>query len=89
MTENDEGSALAALAGMTRWKDSWERLLQERKELVAQAWNGGCTNVAFIARTLGMSRDTVYADLYTSGIDYGKSRWQNKLDALPQETGDE
>lgn len=41
-----------------------------RAELIAQAWQAGTTNVAELARVARVSRDTVYADLASRGIDH-------------------
>jgi hypothetical protein len=42
----------------------------ERLPLIAAAWNTGERNVTELARLAGVTRDTVYADLRTLGIDY-------------------
>lgn len=57
----------AALAALHRWATEQATA---RPRLVAEAWAAGCTNVAELARTAGVSRDTIYADLTAAGIDY-------------------
>jgi hypothetical protein len=34
------------------------------------AWNAGHRNVAELARTAGVSRTTIYADLHSNGITF-------------------
>jgi len=55
------------LARLSRWREVVEGL---RPRVVGRAWRNGERNVARLAKTLGVSRDTVYADLRDQHIDY-------------------
>jgi hypothetical protein len=67
-TESDEArrSALAALRG---WATRRDQLPARRADLLAAAWWSGNRNVAELARSADVSRDTVYDDLRARGID--------------------
>lgn len=55
------------LAQMTRWREAIDGL---RPRMTGRAWRHGERNVARLAKALGVSRDTVYADLREQHIDY-------------------
>ena len=59
--ESDELKLLA------EWRKVTEGL---RPQVLVGAWRRGERNVAKLAKALGVSRDTVYADLREQGIDY-------------------
>lgn len=59
-------AALGALRSLAARRD---RLPSERAELMAVAWHCGERNVAGLARTADVSRETVYSDLRSQGID--------------------
>jgi len=66
-TTNDRASALAGLRG---WAERRAQLEEDRPALMAAAWEAGARSVAELARSAGVSRDTVYADLRRKGINY-------------------
>ncbi|GAA5185630.1 hypothetical protein GCM10023322_30050 [Rugosimonospora acidiphila] len=51
------------LAALRRWAAT------DRSTLVAAAWRAGNRNVSELARTAGVGRDAIYADLRAKGID--------------------
>jgi AcrR family transcriptional regulator len=55
------------LTRLTRWREAIDGL---RPRVTGQAWRHGERNVARLAKALGVSRDTVYADLRDQHIDY-------------------
>jgi UPF0042 nucleotide-binding protein len=57
----------AALRALIQWATSQKDV---RPRLTAAAWRAGERNIRAIARAAGVSRDTVYADLESQGIDY-------------------
>ena len=67
MNTNERAAALAALQD---WAERRTKLEEDRPVLMAAAWNAGARSVAELARTAGVSRDTVYSDLRSTGIDY-------------------
>jgi hypothetical protein len=60
--------ALAALADLAEHRARIDTALPR---LILGAWNAGCRNIALLARTGGVSRGTVYANLAASGVDVG------------------
>jgi hypothetical protein len=56
---------------LTAWQRTSEGM---RGRLIAGAWRHGERNVAKIAKAIGVSRDTVYADLREHDIDYRDRR---------------
>ncbi|MFD5848160.1 hypothetical protein [Streptomyces chartreusis] len=61
--------ARAALAALRGWAARRERLTGDRADLMAAAWWSGHRNVAELARSADVSRDTVYEDLRSRGIE--------------------
>ncbi|MFC8406565.1 hypothetical protein ACFUG9_23670 [Streptomyces griseoincarnatus] len=61
--------ARAALAALRGWAARRERLPADRADLMAAAWWSGHRNVAELARSADVSRDTAYADLRSRGIE--------------------
>ncbi|MEU4834125.1 RNase adapter RapZ [Streptosporangium sp. NPDC023615] len=57
----------AALRALATWAQQQTHI---RPRLTAAAWRAGTHTIATLARTAGVSRDTVYADLASQGIDY-------------------
>jgi AcrR family transcriptional regulator len=68
------------LARLTRWRAAIEGL---RPRVTGRAWRHGERNVARLAKALGVSRDTVYADLRDQHIDYR----DRKAPVLPVDAG--
>lgn len=68
--------------GLTRWREAIEGL---RPRVVGRAWRNGERNVARLAKTLGISRDTVYADLRDQHIDYRDRKAPVRPDPSPPE----
>ncbi|WP_406314570.1 hypothetical protein OHA77_39800 [Streptosporangium sp. NBC_01639] len=57
----------AALGALAQWAGQQTQI---RPRLTAAAWRAGTRTIASLARAAGVSRDTVYADLASEGIDY-------------------
>ncbi|MFK0121615.1 hypothetical protein [Streptomyces sp. NPDC090994] len=68
-TYEEADMARAALAALRGWAARRERLPGDRADLMAAAWWSGHRNVAELARSADVSRDTVYEDLRTRGIE--------------------
>lgn len=66
-TVNAIDDRAAALAELEEWA---QHQAHARPRLIAAAWRAGCRNIAELARTANVTRDTVYADLTSQGIDY-------------------
>ncbi|MEU2899634.1 hypothetical protein ABZ690_08090 [Streptomyces sp. NPDC006967] len=62
-------TARAALAALRGWAVRRERLSADRADLMAAAWWSGHRNVAELARSADVSRDTAYVDLRSRGIE--------------------
>jgi AcrR family transcriptional regulator len=69
MSNHSTGDRPDLRAALRGWAVRRDRLPQERADLVAEAWRSGLRNVAELARDADVSRDTVYADLRSRGID--------------------
>src|SRR5215831_12324534 len=67
--QDPEAVRLAALSALRGWALRRDRLPGDRARLLAAAWHAGARNVRELARLADISRDTVYADLKSSGID--------------------
>jgi DNA-binding phage protein len=74
----------AALADLRDWAVRRAKLEEDRPALMAAAWKVGARSVAELARTAGVSRDTVYADLRRQGIDYYNRDQDPRLTRLVQ-----
>ncbi|MFE2314194.1 hypothetical protein ACFXC8_13525 [Streptomyces sp. NPDC059441] len=59
----------ASLAALRGWATRRERLPDNRSDLMAAAWWAGTRSIAGLAAAAGVSRDTVYEDLRTRGIE--------------------
>ncbi|WP_431981446.1 hypothetical protein [Streptomyces qinglanensis] len=68
-TREEADMARASLAALKGWAARRDRLPEQRADLLAAAWWSGWRNVAELARTADVSRDTVYDDLRARGID--------------------
>ncbi|WP_445282600.1 hypothetical protein [Streptomyces sp. DSM 118148] len=68
-TYEEADMARAALTALRGWADRRERLPGDRANLMAAAWWSGHRNVAELARSADVSRDTVYEDLRSRGIE--------------------
>jgi hypothetical protein len=66
-----EAARLAALTALRGWALRRDRLPGDRAGLLAAAWHAGARNVRELARLADVSRDTVYADLKSRGVDPG------------------
>jgi hypothetical protein len=64
-----EAARLAALTALRGWALRRDRLPGDRARLLAAAWQAGARNIRELARLADVSRETVYADLRSSGID--------------------
>ncbi|MBC2879808.1 MULTISPECIES: hypothetical protein [Streptomyces] len=64
----DHGRTLA-LRALAEWPGRRDRLPTERADLVVTAWRAGARTVAELARVADVSRDVIYSDLRTAGID--------------------
>lgn len=64
-----ESARLAALTALRGWAIRRDRLPAERALLLEAAWRAGARNVRELARLADVSRDTVYSDLKSRGID--------------------
>jgi hypothetical protein len=64
-----ESVRLAALTALRGWAIRRDRLPAERAGLLEAAWRAGARNVRELARIADVSRDTVYSDLKSRGID--------------------
>ncbi|GAA1983498.1 hypothetical protein [Amycolatopsis minnesotensis] len=64
-----EAARTTALGALRAWARNRDRLPTDRAELLALAWYTGNRNVAELARLADISRDIVYADLKSAGID--------------------
>jgi transcriptional regulator of acetoin/glycerol metabolism len=62
-------TAADPLQPLATWRARRDGLTAERAAAIATAWLAGETNVAKLAREAGVSRDTVYADLRSQGIE--------------------
>jgi RNase adapter protein RapZ len=60
-------SRRGALHALAHWARQHHR---SRSRLISAAWRAGEHNIAALARTAGVSRDTVYSDLAEEGVDY-------------------
>lgn len=70
MTPADSAAASRqALEDLRYWATRRDRLAADRADLMAAAWRAGVRNVAELARTADVSRDTAYSDLRSMGID--------------------
>ncbi|TMZ71231.1 hypothetical protein EMG21_27595 [Klebsiella pneumoniae] len=58
-----------ALHALNAWAARRDALATDRAELMAAAWRAGERTIALLARHAAVSRDTVYADLRSQGID--------------------
>lgn len=67
--QDPETARLAALSALRAWAVRRDRLAEDRGALMATAWRAGTRTVAELARVGDVSRDTVYADLKSHGID--------------------
>lgn len=68
-TREEADMARASLAALKGWPARRDRLPEQRADLLAAAWWSGWRNVAELARTADVSRDTVYDDLRSRGIE--------------------
>ncbi|MEV8544336.1 hypothetical protein [Streptomyces sp. NPDC051572] len=68
-TREEADMARASLAALKGWAARRDRLPEQRADLLATAWWSGWRNVAELARTADVSRDTVYDDLRARGIE--------------------
>jgi hypothetical protein len=68
-TRQEAGMARASLAALKGWAARRDRLPGQRADLMAAAWWSGWRNVAELARTADVSRDTAYDDLRARGIE--------------------
>ncbi|MFJ2566554.1 hypothetical protein ACIO02_27090 [Streptomyces sp. NPDC087568] len=68
-TYEEADMARAALAALRGWPKQRDRLPADRADLMAAAWWSGHRNVAELARSADVSRDTVYEDLRARGIE--------------------
>jgi hypothetical protein len=68
-TREEADMARASLAALKGWPARRDRLPEQRADLLAAAWWSGWRNVAELARTADVSRDTVYDDLRARGIE--------------------
>ena len=59
----------ATLDAVSAWPRQRDRLPEHRADLLAAAWWAGNHNVTELARAAEISRDTVYSDLRSRGID--------------------
>jgi DNA-binding transcriptional ArsR family regulator len=59
----------ASLTALSAWARTRDQLPTDRVELLALAWHTGNRNIQELARRANVSRDTVYADLRTAGIE--------------------
>jgi hypothetical protein len=67
---NDPDTArLAALSALRSWAIRRDRLAADRASLLAAAWRTGARNIRELARLSDVSRNTVYTDLQSQGID--------------------
>jgi hypothetical protein len=64
-----ESARLAALTALRGWAIRRGRLPAERAGLLEAAWRAGARNVRELARIADVSRDTVYSDLRSRGVD--------------------
>ncbi|WP_343954980.1 RapZ C-terminal domain-containing protein [Nonomuraea longicatena] len=60
-------SRRGALHALAHWARHHRR---SRSRLISAAWRAGEHNIAALARTADVSRDTVYSDLAEEGLDY-------------------
>jgi len=74
----------AALAALRDWGGRRAKLEEDRPVLIAAAWKAGAHSIAELARTAGVSRDTVYSDLRGQGIDYYNRNQDPRLTRLVQ-----
>jgi transcriptional regulator of acetoin/glycerol metabolism len=65
------GEQQRALTGLADLAEHRARVDAARPRLLLGAWDAGCRNIALLARTAGVSRDTVYKDLAANGVDVG------------------
>lgn len=82
MNEVDERGAV--LADLRDWAERRAKLDEDRPVLMAAAWNVGARSIAELARTAGVTRDTVYADLRRQGINYHHRSQDPRLTRLVQ-----
>ena len=68
-TQEEADMARASLAALKGWAARRDRLPEQRADLLAAAWWSGWRNVAELARTADVSRDTVYDDLRAREIE--------------------
>jgi hypothetical protein len=68
-SDDSTGIRQATLDAVGSWPRRRDRLPEDRADLLAAAWWAGNRNVAELARTSDTSRDTVYSDLRSRGID--------------------
>ncbi|MGW2748088.1 hypothetical protein [Streptomyces sp. NPDC001450] len=59
----------ASLGALRGWAARRDSLAEDRRDLMAAAWWAGNRNIAELARTADVSRDTVYDDLSARGIE--------------------
>jgi len=69
MQTDSTGIRQATLDALSSWPRRRDRLPEDRADLLAAAWWAGNRNVAELARAADTSRDTVYSDLRSRGID--------------------
>ena len=69
MDTDSTGIRQATLDAVGSWPRRRDRLPEDRADLLAAAWWAGNRNVAELARVSDTSRDTVYSDLRSRGID--------------------
>ncbi len=71
-----------ALAALQDWAGRRAKLEEDRPVLMAAAWKAGARSIAELARSAGVSRDTVYSDLRGQGIDYYNRNQDPRLTRL-------
>jgi hypothetical protein len=61
---------VAAVDALAAWARRRDQLPEDRARLLALAWHTGSRSIVDLARAADVSRDTVYADLKSMGIDH-------------------
>ncbi|MFF4531521.1 hypothetical protein ACFY1P_19910 [Streptomyces sp. NPDC001407] len=69
MTENDPTGRTRALLKLGNWPIRRDNLPADRAALVAAAWRTGNRNIAELAHVADVTRDVIYADLRSHGIE--------------------
>ncbi|MEU8901809.1 hypothetical protein AB0C65_38515 [Nocardia sp. NPDC048505] len=64
-----ETARLTALTTLRAWARQRDRMPEQRARLLATAWRAGEHNIRELARIADVSRQTVYEDLQSQGVD--------------------